>query len=139
MKLIFADTFYWVASINPADQGHQRVLSVTATLNQTNIITTEEVLVEVLNFFAETGTHTRQNALKLVNGLMSNPNIQLVHQTHESFLTGLSLYSNRQDKGYSLTDCISMHTMQRLKITEVLTHDRHFAQEGFTLLLGDRP
>jgi uncharacterized protein len=139
MKLIFADTFYWVASINPADQWHQRVLAVTATLNQTSIITTEEVLVEVLNFFAEAGTHPRQNALKLVNGLMSNPNIQLVHQTHESFLAGLSLYSNRQDKGYSLTDCISMHTMQRLKIIEVLTHDRHFAQEGFTLLLSDHP
>jgi uncharacterized protein len=32
-----------------------------------------------------------------------------------------------------------MHTMQQLKITEVLTHDRHFAQEGFTLLLSDQP
>ncbi len=38
------------------------------------------------------------------------------------------------DKGYSLTDCISMQTMKSFSITEVLTHDKHFAQEGFTVL-----
>jgi uncharacterized protein len=138
MRLIFADTFYWVASINPADQWHRQVLAVTATLNQTTIFTTDEVLVEVLNFFAEDGTHMRQNALKLVNGILSNSRIQSIRQTHESFLDGLSLYANRQDKGYSLTDCISMSTMRKHQINEVLTHDVHFRQEGFTLLLGDR-
>jgi predicted nucleic acid-binding protein len=40
----------------------------------------------------------------------------------------------RPDKGYSLTDCISMGTMRREAITEVLTNDRHFEQEGFRAL-----
>ncbi len=42
---------------------------------------------------------------------------------------------NRPDKGYSLTDCMSMIACRDLGITDVLTHDRHFAQEGFAVLL----
>jgi hypothetical protein len=38
-------------------------------------------------------------------------------------------------KYYSLTDCISMNLMRGRGITEILTHDQHFTQEGFTILL----
>jgi len=34
-------------------------------------------------------------------------------------------------KGYSLADCISMQTMRREGLTDVLTNDLHFEQEGF--------
>jgi predicted nucleic acid-binding protein len=34
-----------------------------------------------------------------------------------------------------MTDCISMVTMRREGITEVLTDDDHFVQEGFIKLL----
>jgi len=44
------------------------------------------------------------------------------------------LYEQRPDKEYSLTDCISMQVMKAMGITEVLTHDRHFVQEGFIIL-----
>ena len=56
-------------------------------------------------------------------------------QTHQSFLDGFALYKARPDKGYSLTDCISMQAMKQDGITEILTNDRHFDQEGFTRLL----
>jgi predicted nucleic acid-binding protein len=55
-----------------------------------------------------------------------------------SFLAGLALYERRPDKQYSLADCISMNIMRQNQIQEVLTHDRHFSQEGFIRLL-DRP
>lgn len=54
--------------------------------------------------------------------------------TEETFLSGLELYRERLDKGYSLTDCISTQIMRREKLTEVLTSDRHFEQEGFRAL-----
>lgn len=37
-------------------------------------------------------------------------------------------------KAYSLTDCISMEAMRQEGITDILTHDNHFTQEGFTIL-----
>jgi uncharacterized protein len=63
--------------------------------------------------------------------------VEIVPQTSDSFLTGLDLYRMRLDKGYSLTDCISMHTMRQRGIAEVLTNDRHFEQEGFRALFRD--
>jgi hypothetical protein len=43
----------------------------------------------------------------------------------------------RADKNYSLTDCISMQTMRREGITEALTTDKHFEQEGFRALFRE--
>jgi len=37
----------------------------------------------------------------------------------------------------SLTDCISMQTMRRECLTQVLTNDRHFEQEGFRALFRE--
>ena len=57
-------------------------------------------------------------------------------QSHESFLAGLDLYEARLDKGYSLTDCISVNTMRAEGVADVLTNDVHFRQEGFRALFG---
>lgn len=65
---------------------------------------------------------------------MSHPRVLVIPQTRESLLRGFAFYKARADKGYSLTDCISMIIMRERNITDVLTHDRHFGQEGFTVL-----
>ncbi len=58
----------------------------------------------------------------------------MVPQSHDSFMAGLDLYEARPDKGYSLTDCISMNVMTAEGLTDVLTNDMHFTQEGFHAL-----
>ena len=68
-------------------------------------------------------------------GFLKDPALIVVPQSRQTFLAGLTLYEARKDKEYGLTDCVSMVTMRREGITEVLTHDDHFAQEGFTKLL----
>ena len=50
-------------------------------------------------------------------------------------MKGLDFYASRADKAYSLVDCISMDTMRQMGLTEVLTNDHHFTQEGFTIEL----
>jgi len=45
------------------------------------------------------------------------------------------LYESRSDKAYSLTDCMAMNVMRKRGIIDVLTHDTHFTQEGFHILL----
>lgn len=136
MKQLFADTFYWLASINPGDDWHNKAKAITATLDQVQIVTTDEVLTEVLTFSAARG-RMRYVAVQLVKRLMKDPKILVLQQTRNSFLSGIQLYENRFDKEYSLPDCISMNAMRQLGITEVLTHDKHFAQEGFVILLSD--
>jgi uncharacterized protein len=53
----------------------------------------------------------------------------------DSLQAGFALYQSRPDKQYSLPDCISMATMRQEGSTDILTHDNHFTQEGFTVLL----
>jgi predicted nucleic acid-binding protein len=65
---------------------------------------------------------------------LNDPQWTVFPQSRISLLDALTFYESRPDKEYSLTDCISMQTMRREGITEVLTNDHHFTQEGFHIL-----
>ena len=58
----------------------------------------------------------------------------MLPQTRVDFDAALALYEARPDKSYSLTDCRSMLAMKSQGVVEVLTNDRHFTQEGLTIL-----
>lgn len=99
------------------------------------LVTTDEVLSEFLNYFADAGERKRSIVVGMFESAMRHRGIEVLPQTRQSLLRGLNLYKARGDKSYSLTDCISMVAMRERNIADVLTHDRHFAQEGFTVLL----
>lgn len=134
MRKVFADAFYWIAMANPGDAWHQEARRVTTSLQGIPIVTTEEVLAEFLAWFAAQGVAARQQAVHLARSLMTRPQIQVLHQSHDTFLHALDLYEHRLDKEYSLVDCASMLAMRTRGIAEVLTHDHHFTQEGFQIL-----
>jgi uncharacterized protein len=133
---IFADTFYWIALANPSDDSHQRVVDFSRILGSALILTTDEVLTEFLTFFAS-DSQLRVQAAAAVQDILGANQTRVIPQTRASFLAGLKLYRARPDKRYSLTDCISMETMRRERITDVLTNDRHFQQEGFRPIFRD--
>ena len=135
MRRVFADAHYWVAIINDQDQSHAAEEAISRALHGAMVFITEEVLTEVLAFFSGHGPYLRQLTSATVRSISVDPMIHIVPQSHQSFLNGLDLYEARPDKGYSLTDCISMLVMRKEGITEVLTHDNHFMQEGFVVLL----
>jgi predicted nucleic acid-binding protein len=113
----FADTFYWVALIHRKDASNRAVLEFSRTLASDVLITTDEVLTEVLAF-CSSDQSLRVEAVIAVRAILATRNVRVIPQTHEGFLDGLTLYENRPDKGYSL----------------VLSNDRHFEQEGFRAL-----
>lgn len=135
MKKVFADAQYFVALINDKDQCHPAAQAISQSLQGVTVVTTEEALTEVLAFFSERGRYLRQMAAAYVDDLLTDPDMVIYPQSHQTFLDGFTFFKERPDKGYSLTDCISMLAMQREKITEILTDDDHFTQEGFTKLL----
>ena len=135
MRKVFADTFYWIALANPLDQWHAPAVRAARSLRGVTITTSDEVLNEFLAHFSGQGRLIREAAVRYAERVLSNPSIVIRPQTHQSFLDGFALYKARPDKASSLTDCISMLIMRQDGIIEVLTHDDHFAQEGFTKLL----
>lgn len=132
MSVLFADTFYWIALTMPLDAAHERASQFTDDL-----ITTHEVLTEYLNFFASGPQHLRRSAMKGAAAILQNPTVRVMPQSAETFHAGLELYRARPDKGYSLTDCISMQIMRREGLTDVLTNDHDFEQEGFRALFRE--
>ncbi|WP_224409207.1 hypothetical protein [Oscillatoria salina] len=63
------------------------------------MITTDEVLTEVLNFLSSYGQGMRRRTLVFVQDILNNSTIRVIPQTHESFQQGLVLYEHRLDKG----------------------------------------
>jgi predicted nucleic acid-binding protein len=134
LRLIFADTLYWIAIFLPNDPWSDAAKSVE--IENARLVTTEEVLAEFLTGVAGFGDRTRRLACELVRTILDSDEIRVIPQSHESFQGGLALYERRPDKKYSLTDCITMNVMRREGITQILTNDHHFAQEGFHRLMA---
>jgi predicted nucleic acid-binding protein len=137
MTALFADTFYWIALVDFTDSAHPGAAALASERADSPIITTDEVLAEFLTFFAMAPEQMRRKAVTNAQRILENPGVQVVPQSRESFLFGMELYAARPDKGYSLTDCISMQTMRSKGQIEALTNDRHFEQEGFRALFRD--
>jgi len=137
MKRIFADTGYWIALLNPRDQLHGIAVSMSKqlSLDKTRIVTSEIVLVELLNGFSEGEPSVRRSVAQAVSSLGKNGNVTVVPLTRERFANGVKRYEKAADKAWSLTDCASFQIMEEERIDEALTHDRHFEQAGFRALL----
>jgi uncharacterized protein len=135
MKRVFIDTAYLIASLSPKDQLRQGAEAAIDELGNAEFITTDLVLVELLNHFSGQGNFLRVQAANFAEELMRDPTIEFILHGKGLFIAALEFYRKRQDKGYSLTDCVSMLVMQDRGITDVLTDDKHFRQEGFVTLL----
>jgi len=137
MKVIFADTFYWIALINPRDNWHTIALDYAQKYADDYLITTDGIIDETLNYFATKGAIMRRKALATYLQICQEPNMEIISYTPQLRQAGIQLFDERPDKGYSLTDCISMIVMKQRGIIEVLTHDKHFTQENLRILFQD--
>jgi predicted nucleic acid-binding protein len=134
VKLVFADTLYWGAVLHSRDQYRSQAIRARKVLGEVRLVTTDEILAELMDGLALRGPYLRLVAAHAVRRILEDGDVIVHPQSRDSFMAGLLLYEERSDKGYSLVDCVSMTTMRRYGITEVLTNDYHFAQEGFKIL-----
>lgn len=138
MTKVFADAGYWIALFNPRDALHSKAQRVTAELEQpVHLVTTEMVLCEFLNAFAEYGASLRASASRLVDKLRARPDTMIIEQTHPQFEAALVIYRSYTDKAWGLTDCASYAAMHARGLDLALTHDHHFEQMGFRALLRE--
>lgn len=135
MRRIFVDAAYYIGLLLEEDDLHQSAARVGLAVDSVPQVTTDSVLVEVLAYMSSRGARARLSGARLIDRVRIDPRVTLIHQDEDLFFAGLDLYRARLDKGYSLTDCMSMIVCREQDITDILTHDRHFEQEGFAPLL----
>ena len=132
----FVDTSYILALVNTADVHHVRAAAASRQV-EPPFLTTEAVLTEIGNALSR--ARWRALGYATVQDLRADPNIEVVPVDAALFERALTLYGERMDKEWGLTDCISFVVMQERDLTRALTSDRHFAQAGFANLLTDLP
>ena len=132
MMPIFADTFYYLGLLNPADPSHARALAYSKD-GSLRYVTTEYVLLEVGNALCRVADRGLFVALEA--GLATAAGTTIVPASDSLWRRAISLYAKRPDKNWSLTDCASFVVMTERNMTDALTGDHHFEQAGFTAIL----
>lgn len=128
IEKIFLDTSAVYAYINRKDPDHIKVKAVIGGFRG-KLIITNYIFDEAITLITARLGH--QTAVFVGNILLNSPQIEKVWITQDDEKKSWTLFSERDDKEYSFTDCTSFVVMRRLKIIKSLALDGHFRQEGF--------
>src|SRR5690606_19228781 len=118
MPKLFLDTGFAIALASPRDTLHEQAVVLAEALveERPHIVTTQAVLIEIGN--ARAAPPHRVASVRYIENLRRDPTIEVLPTTEDLFEKGLQLYKERQDKGWSLADCISFVVMREQHITE---------------------
>ncbi len=97
------------------------------------LVTTCAVLLEIGNVLAK--QRYRHAAVQLLDTLSQDPSVHVVPLSADLYERALTLFRERPDKDWGLTDCVSFVVMRDRDITVALTPDTHYQQAGFRALL----
>ena len=85
MRTVFADTFYYLALVNPADNWHVRASAYTATY-QGRILTTSWILTELADALAQPAS--RPAFLQVLAQLRADSDVSIVPSGEDVFEEG---------------------------------------------------
>jgi predicted nucleic acid-binding protein len=129
---VFVDTSALFAVLDADDENHELAGRTWADLvaQGVDLICTNYVLLEG---FALVQRRLGLGAIRtLQEDIIPMLHVEWVTDVrHASGVAALLVAANRQ---LSLVDCVSFETMRHLGAREAFTFDRHFADQGFTLV-----
>ena len=85
---------HFVAVFNPSDQWHASALEVETQLQQVKRVTTELVLVEVLNYFAAYRHDVKKNIARAIRRWLESASVETV--LHTMTLSSMASRSTRR-------------------------------------------
>jgi uncharacterized protein len=130
---VFVDTSFVIALINDKDQYYDQAQALSYKFENSQLITTDAVLLEIGNALAK---DFRQEAIEVIKVLRSGKSTEVIEIDSNLFEKGFETYERYDDKNWGLVDCISFVLMWERGVTEALTFDSDFEQAGFTTLKG---
>jgi uncharacterized protein len=126
------DTSGFFALIDEDDSRHElaRQLYEGASVRLTH----SYILAELIPLAGARGL-PRQLALGVSEQILNDTKIETIWVNKLLHARALELLDKRTDKAYSLCDAMSFILMRERRLTDALTTDKHFEQEGFVRLL----
>jgi predicted nucleic acid-binding protein len=129
---LFLDTSGLLCMFDKADLRHQ--IAYDYFRQAKFLLTSNYVLAEFVPLVTSRKLH-RTSSLFFLKNLVLLPRLTLVWIDEVKHQMAMKIIENRLDKNYSLCDAVSFVLMRERGITESLTTDKHFEQEGFVRLL----
>lgn len=129
---LFVDTSALLCILDKSE--HRSGLAVDLFVKASKLYTTNYVLTEFIPL-AETRKLDRELSLTFINDFLNVPRLEVFWVNNTVHHEAMQLLSKRLDKAYSLCDAVSFIVMREYQLTDALTTDRHFSQEGFVRLL----
>lgn len=126
------DTSGLFCHLDAADVRHADAVAFVESAPR--LITHNYVLAELIPLCASRGVD-RALTIAYATKIIQNPDVEIIWVEEDRHAAGLAFLRARADKAYSLCDAVSFQLMRQGSITEALTTDRHFDQEGFVRLL----
>lgn len=126
------DTSGFFSMHDEAEKHHAR--AAAAFSNSRLRLTTNYVLAEYAALALIRGL-PRKKTLAFSREVLADASVEIIWVNEDLHRRAVELMSERTDKNYSLCDAASFVLMRKREISEALTTDKHFEQEGFIRLL----
>jgi uncharacterized protein len=131
---VLLDTSGLLCYVHRDELQHEKAVQLVNNAASRRLLTHSHVLSELVAL-ALIRRFPRAEVLAFIVDLVDNPDIETVWVDEKLHREAMQLLVDRQDKTYSLCDAVSFILMHQRMITQALTTDRHFEQEGFVRLL----
>jgi len=132
LKGIFIDSSFFIALINERDQYHDIAVSLSNEFNSVQKYISEGIVFELSNSLVK---KYKNESISLIESILTSSDVTLITNNTVLFSEAFKLYKKFPDKNWSLTDCYSFTIMNKYKIKDVLTFDKHFEQAGYHNLI----
>ncbi|MGI8642163.1 MAG: type II toxin-antitoxin system VapC family toxin [Pyrinomonadaceae bacterium] len=129
---MFIDTSGWLCLYHKDEPEHSEAVELYQ--NAAVRLTTSYVLAEFVPLAQVRGFPRAQN-LEFTQRILDSAEIEIIWIDEILHRQAVALLQERADKTYSLCDAVSFVVMRQRGISESLTSDKHFRQEGFVRLL----
>ena len=126
------DTSGFLCLIHKDEPEHENSMRL---YNEASLYLTHSYILDEFIPLANVRKLPRANSLRFSRQILTDPTIELVWVDAVLHEAALTLLEQRTDKTYSLCDAVSFLIMSERGISDALTTDKHFEQEGFVRLL----
>jgi hypothetical protein len=135
MKAVFVDTMGWFSLLNRCDAFHDQASAAMERLRleRVPLVTSDYVADETATLLKMRGAERGLERFFAV--LDESSALTLTFLGPERFREAQRMFLKQRDHGYSFTDVTSFVIMRELQLRHAFTHDKHFREAGFELLL----
>src|SRR6266567_703976 len=129
---LFVDTSGWGYFLDRTDPLHNRAetLMRQAVIRQRKLITTNYIIHELVALLTSRFKKPRPQVIEAINAIKRDATVEIVYIERAIDDRAWRLLEARLDKKWSLVDASSIILMRDFGITEALSTDECFPQEG---------